>query len=87
MTALDVSIFNGQSLNTAMLVAKNVQNGYKLLISVLNNTYILASPYTATGTNLANFTYYTVPLSFNYTYLQGLGYLANSIVKPESSDS
>lgn len=87
MTALNVSVFNGKTLNTASLVGKNVGNGYKVLISVLNNTYILASPYAATGTTIVNFTYYTVPRSFNYTYLQALGYLPNAIVAAQSSDT
>jgi hypothetical protein len=86
MTALNVSVFYGKTLNSAGLVVQNVAKDQNLLIPVLNNTYILVSPYSAPKTNIVNLTYYQVPNSFNFTYMQSLGYIPNAVVTPLKSD-
>ena len=76
MVALNVSIFTGPTFESALLIASNIVATYKVNLTLLNNTYIVASPYSNTLTTTTfNMTYYKIPNVYNFTYIEALGYM------------
>ena len=87
MVALNVSIFNGRTFETARLVAGNINANYKLNLTLINNTYIVASPYSNTlATTTFNLTYYTIKHLYDLTFLDVLGYVYTAKAENLKSD-
>jgi hypothetical protein len=56
-------------------------------LTLLNNTYIVASPYTTLASSAINLTYFTIPDLYNYTYLQALGYMYTATSQNTSDET
>lgn len=86
MVALNVSIFTGPTFESARLIASNIVATYRVNLTLLNNTYIVASPYSNTLTTTTfNLTYFKIPDVYNFTYIESLGYMYT--VKSNSTTS
>jgi hypothetical protein len=88
MVALNVSVFNGRTFESARIISPNIDALYKLNINLLNNTYIVASPYSDTlKTATFNLTYYTIKNMYNLTYMDTFGYVYTVKAEILSSDT
>lgn len=88
MVALNVSIFTGPTFESARLIASNIVATYKVNLTLLNNTYIVASPYSNTLTTTTfNLTYFKIANVYNFTYIESLGYMYTVKLNSTTSES
>lgn len=69
ITGLNVSVFTGPTFLSASLVVTNVSSNFQVYVTIINNTYILVSPYQNSPSNSLNMTYFTIKNLYNYTFL------------------